>query len=285
MADELEAEQGLPEGETAPNPGNTPEPEQDAEAEGNQPEAEGNDDAEEGAPDGDQPEASAEQDEGESDQPKPDKKKQSWELRRIDELTKKRREAERRAEELAAKLARYEGGDKPEPSPDNETDLDRIRREERDRIRAEEYQRVEQERMNSRVQAWDSAGQKEFGKETFWEKCNTLAAMGVNEIPVFMNLVTDPEVVKDGHKVIVELADNPEEVERIASLSPVRMAIELAKIGERLSKPTPRPISKAPAPVTPVGGQRQVGTRLDDENTPMDKWADEYLKSLAKKAR
>jgi len=66
------------------------------------------------------------------------------------------------------------------------------------------------------------------------------------------------------------------------------LAIEIAKMGDKKAAPPApevKPISKAPAPVKPVGGAPQASDRLDDPNAPMDQWAKTYLKQVAGKGR
>jgi len=54
-------------------------------------------------------------------------------------------------------------------------------------------------------------------------------------------------------QLMAHLAKNPDEVERIASLSPARQAVELGKIEVKIQTAEVK-TSKAPAPITPVGG-------------------------------
>lgn len=66
-----------------------------------------------------------------------------------------------------------------------------------------------------------------------------------------------------GGKVLVHLSDNPDEAERIYALSPAKMAIELAKLSNKLiEKPKPKAISKVPDPNEPVGGNARIPTTI-----------------------
>lgn len=282
MADELEGTQPLPEGEEVVNPGEDiiAEPEQQEETL-EQPEGE---EGQEGAEDGDdtdsQPKA-----ELEPEHPKkPEKKKLPWELKRINEETNKRREVERQLAEANAELAKLRGTPESDtPREEGKPDLEAIRREERERIRREEQQRAEAESFN---QACNRTFEK--GVETipdFVGARDTLVnALGdeIQRRPEFLQAITE---LDNGHQVFYELGKNPEEAERILGLSPIKMAMELAKMSDKVAKPAPKPISKAPAPVTPVKGATGATGRLDDEAAPMDQWADAYLKGLAAKRR
>jgi hypothetical protein len=283
MTNALEASQSLPEGETALDPGNSNSaPEQ---TNGEQHTDTDNGDAGEenqGAAEGGENEGSEASGEGDqSEQPKPKKKALTWEMKRIHEETNKRREAERKAEELAAEVERLRNGGSSEAA-ESAPDIDTLATR-----RAEQI--VDQREFQSKVSAWDTAGAKEFGREEFNESCNLIASlMDDRQQASFMKTIIDPEIVEDGHKVVMALAEDPEEAERILRLPPVKQALALSKLSAKVSKPAapaPKPISKAPAPVQPIGGKTQAGTRLDDPEVPMDKFADEFLKNIAQRRR
>lgn len=283
MATELdEGTQPLPEGEDVVNPGEDiiAAPEQQEETE--QPEGDG---TQQEPKEGDEEADPKPEGDNEPEQPrKPEKKKIPWELKRINEETNKRREAEKRLAEMEAELSRLRG-DKPADTEgaDKQPDIETIRREERERIRREESQRLETERFNA---ACNQTFEK--GVETipdFVEARDTLVnALGdeIQRRPEFLQAITE---LDNGHHVFYELGKNPEEAERILGLSPIKMAMELAKMSDKVSKPAPKPISKAPAPVMPVKGAAGAADRLDDEGAPMDQWANNYLKGLAAKRR
>lgn len=66
-------------------------------------------------------------------------------------------------------------------------------------------------------------------------------------------------------KLTVHLVAHPEEASRIAALSPARQAAELGKLEAKLSAPTVKKPSNAPAPITPVGAKgSSVTTDLYD---------------------
>lgn len=254
MANEPNPAQGEPEGETVIIPGDEPAPEQETEVETT--EAEGDEPAE--------PEEAAAE---------PEKPKVSWETRRRIEETNKRRAAEKEATDLRAEVERLKAGREPDP-----TSLDTA-------VEARASELVRQQEHAKRVKTWADDGAKTFGLASFNEKCNFLADLGAADRPDFMSIITDPEVTTASSKVVGYLTDNPEEAERILGLSAVKMALEIAKISDKVDKPaTPKPVSKAPPPVKPSAGAVETGTRLDDESTPMDAWAKAFLKDVAKRA-
>ena len=68
------------------------------------------------------------------------------------------------------------------------------------------------------------------------------------------------------------LAKNPEEMERIAKMSPLRQAAEVLKLEDKVASKAPaKKPSKAPAPIDPVGGKSGSEGRLRDD-LPMDEW-------------
>jgi len=60
-----------------------------------------------------------------------------------------------------------------------------------------------------------------------------------------------------GPEILYHLGKNPKEAERIAKLSPLQQAMEIGRIEATLTAPKPK-VSKAPAPVEPIGGKKGV---------------------------
>jgi hypothetical protein len=199
--------------------------------------------------------------------------------RRADEAESARKAAERRAEELLAKVGTPpapQNGASPTPpvvppvAPGlSEEDVERRAGEKADQIaRAREFNKA----CNNIVEH----GKKDY-KET-WDEAiknlNLVGAIGKDVSPVFLENAVE---LKDPHKVLHYLGTNIEEGERISRLSPTRMAMELARVEATLGNPPVEvkpPISNAPAPVIPVGGQAK-GTgalSLDDPNLSADEW-------------
>jgi hypothetical protein len=64
--------------------------------------------------------------------------------------------------------------------------------------------------------------------------------------------------IEGGQKAIMELADHPDEAERILALPPHRMALALAKLAA--PEPSkPKPVSSLPPPIRPPAGGRARG--------------------------
>ena len=83
-------------------------------------------------------------------------------------------------------------------------------------------------------------------------------------------------------KVVGYLGNNPEEADRISRLSPVRQIAEIGKIEDKLAA-APQ-ISKAPAPLKPVGGKGSAQTG-NLESQSMEEYIAQRRKQGARWAR
>ncbi len=181
-------------------------------------------------------------------------KRTPWYQDRINELTRRAKAAE---EKLATvKTATAEEPDAP-AAPFKPEQFEQL-------IDQRAHALVAQREFEKRSKSWIEAGNKEFGPGEFMEKCNEVAALGAGDSAEFMSLITDADIIPDGHKIIAALADNPEEAQRILSLDPVRMAAALAKFSATAKTPEKK-ISQAPAPIKPIGGTAKPSGPNDDQ--------------------
>jgi hypothetical protein len=58
------------------------------------------------------------------------------------------------------------------------------------------------------------------------------------------------------HKLVVALADEPDKLQVLLAKRPTAMAAEMGRMAAELANAKPKPISKAPAPVSPIGNGR-----------------------------
>lgn len=122
------------------------------------------------------------------------------------------------------------------------------------------------ETYNSRV--------KEFEK-TRPDFQEVLASTDLQISQPVTELILDSEV---GPAVVLYLAENEDETERINGLSPARQLAEIGKIEAKLSSKTPtkvekKVVSKAPTPVKPISGGAPVTKKgLDDPNLSAEEW-------------
>jgi len=195
--------------------------------------------------------------------------RQAWWQKRIDEITRARHEAERRADAAQRELERYRQpadpnappGQQP-PAPANLTDA---QIEERANFIASqrEYQRS--------IARTIDAGNVKYGEPAFNAACNTLASLGANERPEFMQAVTE---LSNGADVLQHLGAHPEIAAPLMGLPPLRMAMELARLERQVTAPpAPKPLSRAPAPIAPIeGGVSQAEPDIYDPNISTERF-------------
>lgn len=192
-------------------------------------------------------EATTEQTEQETESQEP--KKEPWFQKRIGELTREKYEAKRAADEARREaeqyrehLAQLQQGTTPETG---QVDVTALARQEAARMLAEE-------RFTESCNKAYSQGKAEF--QDFDQAVSNLQMVGANRD--FLELATSSEV---GHKVLHHLGRDLDEAARILSLPPVQMARELTKLEFRLTQTqAPKPVSKAPAPITPLSSSKVV---------------------------
>ncbi len=203
-------------------------------------------------------------------------KRKPWYQDRIDTLTRQRAEEKTSRERLEAELAAL----KPKDEGEQPQSFDPKQFEQVIEQRAQAM--VAQREVQARTKGFISAGEKEFGASDFMEKCNEVAALGAGDSPEFMAIITDAELIPDGHKVIAALAEHPEDAQHILSLPPLKMAAALAKFAGTAKVPEKK-ISQAPAPIKPIGGTAKASTPND--NDPIDNWMAKRRAELAAKGK
>ena len=168
-----------------------------------------------------------------------DKPKHDWVQRRIDQLTREKFEERRQREALETQLRQYQQPAEAESSDRPMT---------AEQIRAEAKRLVQEERFNEACNKTFEAGKKDFPD---WDASLRTFGMLGGASQEFLEAITAMDA---GHKVLHHLGQNPEAAERLLSLPPIRMAMELSRLEASLSKAAP-PVSKAPPPISPVGGR------------------------------
>ena len=136
----------------------------------------------------------------------------------------------------------------------------------RAQIRAEEGMRLRAERFHQE-------GAAEF--PDWSKKCADLMAMGA-DAPLAALLVELP----NAPRVVAALADDPEEVQRIAGIHSERgRAIALGAYAAKLNNgaaAAPAPVTRAPAPVRPVSGR--ASPTFNEYTASAQDLVDHYLK-------
>lgn len=115
-------------------------------------------------------------------------------------------------------------------------------------IEQQAEQLAERKLTDSRVKSFHEAGAQRY--PDWQQRCTDLQAMGADS-QFAQLLVKMPE----GAKVAGALRDDPEEVERIASLAPDDRAFALGQYAARLEAAPTRQVSRAPAPPKPLPGR------------------------------
>jgi hypothetical protein len=172
------------------------------------------------------------------------------EAQRIGYLTKQRYAEKARADALEQQLREMQARINPNGAQQpSQEELERA-------IDRAAEQKLAAKQHAERFNAWDSKGVEEFGSDRFRDACKTVADMASDDQRrLLVDVALDTE---NGHRAIMELADNPDEAERILALPPHKMALALAKLGEP-APAKPVAVSNTPAPIRPPAVGRARG--------------------------
>lgn len=210
--------------------------------------------------------------------------KQPWYLQRINTLTAKERRTAAENEALKAALAardapagneeEAEGAEtktKPEKRALTEEDVERLADEKAAKKLAENT-------FNRESNKIFDAGVKEFSTEGFKEALDMLNQVSGELSPNFVEALMELDFPQ---RVIMALADDPDEAGRILALSPIRMAAALAKVKPKDPPKKASKISGAPDPIVPVGGGNKGGKSYEEMSD--EEYAEARDAELAKK--
>lgn len=223
--------------------------------------------------------------------------------KRIDELTRNWREAERREAALLDMLQRQQAPAKQEAVPEKPKALPKLEEFNYDEaayqaalvqhVKDEAARAAREEFHQERTREKEQAKKQTFKqRETDFAKAN----------PDYFTLTRDPslpitrEVVElaaeseKGPELLLYLAKNREVADRIAELSPVAAARELGKIEAKLEKPPaptpppprPAPVSQAPPP-PPRLETSEPAVEKDPDQMSMGDWLKWRNKQLSRK--
>jgi hypothetical protein len=193
-------------------------------------------------------------------------KAESEAQKRIARAEFERREARRQVRELQARLDAQAQANPPAAGSPEEWQA---------RVAKAAAEQVRIDKFNARANEINDAGVSEF--PDFGQ-----AVASLNKIGLPTELIEAADEAGDPHKILYYLGMNPDEQERILTLSPSRMGAALAKLaGKAIAPPPPAPVSRAPAPVTTVTGISRTQPVLDRDD--MD--PDAYLKAFRARGR
>lgn len=203
--------------------------------------------------------------------------------KRIDKITRQRYEAERQVQELQQQLAQRP---EPQPASTEKPTLEQFDYDDAKYMEALTDWKVEQAleaRKQKEAETQQRSQQDQIYQEFESKRQHTLV-QGIQAYedfedvvldnpnlvitPQMAGIITDSEV---GHEVAYHLGNNPDEAAKIAQLPPLKQAAAVAKIEARLSVKPAKKISKAPAPVNPVGAKGSSPSELDPSKD-LKKW-------------
>lgn len=182
---------------------------------------------------------------------------------RINELTRRRGEAEREAA-YWRQLAQGKGASSapeaapPKPTPDQFQDHNEYVEALAEFKAKEIFEKASAERAQqeaARVRATTFTERQNAFRQQAADYDDVVGNADIAVQPHVLDLLQDSEL---GPAMAYHMAKNPEVAERLNGLSPVQAAREFGKIESSLSTPAPAPAapvkqpSKAPAPITPV---------------------------------
>ena len=242
-------------------------------------------------------------------EPKPDAKpERTFTQRELDEIVNKARAKEsRRAERISYERARREiaeselqrlrqqpttradatqaPGNGEKPRPENFKDWDAYNEA------LVDWKYDQRARSAFEATQRDHAGAKEA---KFAEAVQAGMAKGAEEFDDFEDVISAPGVAftdamvsallktNAPHKVAYNLASNPQETRRIASLDVADQVLEIKKFSDSLMKP-PEP-TKAPAPIRPGKAEGGVSVTTDNASNYKD-WLKARNRELGRTAR
>lgn len=202
----------------------------------------------------------------------------SWVPKRISEITAARRAAEDRAARAEAELAQFRAGAQTHQPVETPQYGQQHQYGQQPDVQQMERQISERMTLNSKIQAINEAGAKEFGDD-FEKSVSNLRDIGVGG-PEFLRVIT---AVPNAEKLVTWLgkAENLNEAMRVGTLDPVQMGIELTKMSTQAAKALSKQISKAPPPATTIdGGSSGGGGEPDPSDTAAwMKWRGQNRKS------
>lgn len=206
--------------------------------------------------------------------------------KRIDEITRARREAEGRAKHLEQLLynvtqqqrqsqqppqaAPDQPAEQP-PKPEDFQDVDSFQRavaryEARQEVRAEMKAETERQQSSQRQAAQAREQQEsqqravsmvESGRAAFEDFDDVVMAPGVRITPAMVDAMSLD--AKTGSSVAYYLGKSPAESARIAALPPVQQIMEIGRLSEKIaSAANKNKVTKAAPPAKPLGGRAKV---------------------------
>lgn len=195
---------------------------------------------------------------------------------RVNEITRARREAERRAQFLEQQLAQYQSQQQhtqPRHQNDRPPSLQEFESVEDWGAAVADYSaRQALSRAEQQLQQRDQHYSQQHLAQQFQAKEAAYAATNPDYLDRVAEMTSaiqfQPDVLAviaqsdHGPAVAHHLAQHLDVADRLARMSPVAAAAEIGRIEARLSTPKPKPVTQAPAPVPTLSGSSVAGKDL-----------------------
>lgn len=196
--------------------------------------------------------------------------------KRIDDLTRQRKDAERRAAEAESDRDQWRNQALRADQVQSPNDAEAPRESDFDdpddyliaRARFEAKQEFRKEQAEASEQAQRERTQREY--EAMAREYTARAddarsryadfdeVTGREDVPVSGHMIEVIMASEKGPDIAYFLGSNPQEAARIAHMPPLAAAAEIGRIEAQLSAPAPKRETKAPKPVKPVGSGEKV---------------------------
>jgi hypothetical protein len=185
--------------------------------------------------------------------------------KRMARMAHEMREAKKQARQLKAELQELKG-QRPPAEPDAELD-----RKVQERAEQLSRQKVFVDVCNDIYKQ----GVDTYGKAAWDSEIKELSSMAGQYVPPV--IIEAAQDAGNPHQILHYLAENPDEYEVLLNQPVHKTAVQIAKIAAKLH--TPKPVSKAPAPIRPVTGPASGPKNL--ETMPLD----QYMREMNQRDR
>jgi len=196
----------------------------------------------------------------------------AWLQKQIDRERGRTLEERRRADALQAELEALRGNAEPEAVATQGEAERQVRKQSpelsQEQVRAEAQRIVKEQKFNDTCNAAFDAGKGKF--PDFEQTVGEFRNLGGLQ-PDFLEDVLE---AGNAHETLYHLGRNLDEADRIMSMQPRQRMAALARLSDKLSAPpVPKPISRVPAPVDPVGGAgRPSALNTDPDSLSTAEW-------------
>lgn len=219
---------------------------------------------------------------------KPPSEEPEWFKQRIKQITRQRREEERRADRLAAENEILR---RTQPAPPKSTDLRPQDFPNYDAFVEAKIEAKTDEKIGALTRSSsEQAGLQALAKlnETFMEKATKQAEAAGIDLDDVLETLGQPKVpfTRQVMQLVAEsdhtarlaeyLAENPAELDRVSKLGPALAKKALAKVEATFGAAPKSNATKAPPPVPAVGGR--AVTQIDPSKLSMDDYAKYWAK-------